>query len=90
MTGQMSMQMWLSEALHKELHRPSACQQEQEVPNILIKNWAEYRKIIKPRVRELKEAKRKDVEQGVLLEGLTNLIDSNKESMTTLVTSLKD
>ena len=76
--------------LHKELHRASACQQEQEVPNILIKNWAEYRKRVKPLLRELKEAKRKDAEQGVLLEGLTKLIDSNKESMTTLVTFLKD
>ena len=45
---------------------------------------------IKPLLKELKEAKRKDVEQGVLLEGLTKLIDSNKESMTTLVTSLND
>ena len=76
--------------MHKELHRASACQQEQEAPNILIKNWAEYRKRIKPILSELKEAKCKDVEQGVLLEGLTKLIDSNKESMTTLVTSLKD
>ena len=43
--------------LHKELHRASACTQEQEVPNILNKNWAEYRKRIKPLLRELKEEK---------------------------------
>ena len=55
----------------------------------MIKNWAEYRKRIKPVLKELKEAMLKEVEQGVLLEGLTKLIDSNKESMTTLVTSLK-
>ena len=76
--------------MHKELHRASACTQEQEVPNILIKNWAEYRKRIKPLLREFNKAKRKNVEQGVLLEGLTKLIDSNKESMPTLVTCHKD
>ena len=56
----------------------------------MIKNWAEYRKRVKPLLKELKEANSKDAEQGVLLEGLTKLIDSNKESMTTLVTFLKD
>ena len=64
--------------LHTELHRASAYTQEQEVPNILNKNWAEYRKRIKILLRELNEAKHKDVEQGVLLEGLTKLIDSKK------------
>ena len=50
--------------LHKELHNACACTKEQEVSNILIKNWAEYRKRIKPLLKELKEAKRKDIEQG--------------------------
>ena len=43
--------------LHKELHRASACTQEQEVPNILIKNWAEYRKRIKPFLKRVERSK---------------------------------
>ena len=40
--------------LHKELHRTAACTQKQEVPNILSKNWTEYRKRVKPILKELK------------------------------------
>ena len=72
--------------LHKDLHRASAGNQDQEVP----KNWTGYKKRIKPLFRDLKEAKHKDYKQGFLLEGLKKLIDSNKESMTTMVKSLKD
>ena len=46
--------------------------------------------MIKPLLKEFKEAKFKDAEQGNLLEGLRKLIDSHKERMKTLVMSLKD
>ena len=83
--------------LHKELHHEAACTKEQELPNILRENWKEYRKRIKPILKILKDEFRKDLEQGVLLDGLTKLINSNTENMkkntenmTSLVTSLKD
>ena len=80
--------------LHKELHRASACTQEQEVPNILNKNWTKNRKRIKPLLRELKEASHKDAEQGVLLEELEKLITESRkldtENTTTLVTSIRN
>ena len=41
-------------------------------------------------MQKLKEEFRKEVEQGILLDGLTKLINSNTENMTTLVTSFKD
>ena len=76
--------------LHKELHREAACTKEQELPNILKENWKEYRKRVKPILQKLKEEFRKEVEQSVLLDGLTRLINSNTENMTTLVTLFKD
>ena len=76
--------------LHKELHRTAACTKEQEVPNILSKNWTEYRKRVKPILKELKETYRKEAKQGVLLDGLervlTKITDQNVNNMTTLVT----
>ena len=53
-------------------------------------NWKEYRKRVKPILKVLKEDFKKEVEQGILLDGLTKLINSNKENMTTLVTLFKD
>ena len=41
-------------------------------------------------MQKLKEEFRKEVEQGILLDGLTKLINSNTENMTTLVTLFKD
>ena len=76
--------------LHKELHQEAACTKEQELPNILRENWKEYRKRVKPILQKLKEEFRKEVEQGILLDGLTKLINSNTENMTTLVTLFKD
>ena len=66
------------------------CTKEQELPNILRENWKEYRKRVKPILQKLKEEFRKEVEQGILLDGLTKLINSNTENMTSLVTSFKD
>ena len=41
--------------LHKELQRASTFTQEHEVPNILNKNWQEYKKRIKPLLRYLRD-----------------------------------
>ena len=76
--------------LHRELHREAACTQKQELPNILKENLKEYRKRIKPILRILKDEYKKDIEQGVLLDGLTKLINSNTQNMTSLVYSMKD
>ena len=53
--------------LHKELHQVAACTQEQEVPNILNKNWAEYRKMFKPILMTLKK-QNKEFSSTVLKE----------------------
>ena len=52
---------------------------------------------MKPILKVLKEEFKKDLEQGVLLEGLTKLINSNTENMnkqtenmTALVTKIND
>ena len=72
------------------MHREAACTKEQELPNILKENWKEYRKRIKPILKILKEEFKKDIEQGIILDCLTKLINSNTENMMSLVTSLKD
>ena len=76
--------------LHKELHREAACTKDQELPNILKENWKEYQKRVKPILKILKEEFKKEIEQGILLNGLTKLISSNTKNMTSLVTSFKD
>ena len=67
--------------LHKEIYRKAACTQEQEVPNILKKNWEEFNKRVKPILKILKEEFKKDLEQGILLGGLTKLLNSNTENI---------
>ena len=57
--------------LHKELHREAACTREQEVPNVLNKNWEEYTRRIKPISKVPKDDFKKDIQQGILLDGLT-------------------
>ena len=71
--------------LYKELHQEAACTKEQELPNILKENWKEYRKRVKPILKILKEEFKKDIEQGILLDGLTKLINSNIDNMTKLI-----
>ena len=56
--------------LHKELHREAAGTQEQELPNILNKNWSEYRNRVKPLMKTLKKVFHKEAEQGVILDGI--------------------
>ena len=67
--------------LYKELHRETACTREQEVPNVLNKNWEEYTRRIKPILKALKEDFKKDIQEGILLDGLTKLLNSNTENV---------
>ena len=60
--------------IHKELHPEAACTKDAELPNILKKNWEEYRKRVKPILKILKEEFKNDIEQGIILVGLTKLI----------------
>ena len=58
---------------------------EQELQNILKENWKDYWKRVKPILKILKEEFRKEVEQGILLDGLTKLINSNTENISHFV-----
>ena len=61
--------------------------QEKEVPNILRENWKEYHTRMKLILKMMKDELKKDVEQGILLQGLTDLITSNTESISKLINS---
>ena len=63
------------------------CVLKREVPNILRENWIEYNTRMKPIMKTMKEDFKKEVEQGVLLEGLKDLINSNTESISILISS---
>ena len=58
--------------LHKDhvLHRDATCTQGMEVPNILRENWKAYSQRVKSILKIMKEDQRKEMEQGVLLQGL--------------------
>ena len=84
-----------------EKHRDASCTQEAEVPDILNKNWSEFRKQVKPIVKAWKETLRKEHEEGVLLKGLERLdtkisgqntdnMNKYTENMNTLVSSFKE
>ena len=91
LASQIALEDWTDECgkcgypklLHKDyvLHRDAACAQEREVPNILRENWREYNTRMKPILKTMKEDFKKEVEQGVLLQGLPDLINSNTESI---------
>ena len=97
LASQIALEDWTDECgkcgypklLHKDyvLHRDAACAQEREVPNILRENWREYNTRMKPILKTMKEDFKKEVEQGVLLQGLTDLINSNTESISKLINS---
>ena len=69
--------------LHKDyvLHRDAACTREMEVPNILRENWKEFTKRVKPILKIMKDDFKRDMEQGILMQGLKELINSNGEIM---------
>ena len=95
LASQIALEDWTDECskcgypklLHKELHHDAACTKEMELPNILRENWKEFNKRVKPILKILKEEFKKDLEQGILLQGLTDLINSNTENMTKLINS---
>ena len=58
--------------LHKDyvLHRDATCTQGIEVPYILRENWKAYTQRVKPILKMMKEETKKEMEQGVFLQGL--------------------
>lgn len=90
--SQIALEGWMDECskcgypklLHKDylLHRDAACTQGMEVPNTLRENWKAYSQRVKPILKKLKEDQKKEMEQGVLLQGLkelvTSIIEGNK------------
>ena len=74
--------------MHKEMHRDAACKGQLEVPDVLNKNWEDYVKRIKPILKQLQEDFKKDIKEGVLLEGLRDLNNSNTETMNTNMTAI--
>ena len=67
------------------LHRDAACTRGTEVPNILKENWKAYTQRVKPILKMIREEAMKEKEQGVLLQGLRELIDSNTENIKSLL-----
>ena len=94
LASQIALEDWTDECskcgyprlLHKDfaIHCDATCTRGMEVPNILRENWKEYNKRVKPILKMMKEKMKKDMEQGVLLQGLKELITSNTESIKTL------
>ena len=95
LASQIALEDWTDECskygypklLHKDyvLHHDAACTQEIEVPNILRENWKELNKRVKPILKIMKEDFKKDMEQGILMQGLKDLINFNTESMAILI-----
>ena len=99
MASQISLEDWTEECskcgypklLHKDhvLHRDAACTRGAEVPNILKENWKAYTQRVKPLIRMLRDEAIKvavqEKEQGVILQGLREIIDSNTENIKSLL-----
>ena len=99
LASQIALEDWTDECskcgypklLHKDhvLHRDAACTREIEVSNILRENWKAFNTRMKPILKLLKEEMKKEIEQGVLLQGLERLIASNSETMKSLFHNVK-
>ena len=97
--SQIALEDWMDECskcgypklLHKDyvLHRDAACTQGMEVPNTLRENWKAYSQRVKPILKKLKEDQRKEMEQGVLLQGLKELVTSITEGNKSLLSVKK-
>ena len=95
LASQISLENWTDECskcgyqklLHKDhvLHRDAACTQGMEVPNILGENWKAYSQRVKPILKIMKEDQRKEMEQGVLLQGLKELVTTITEGNKSLL-----
>ena len=79
--------------LHKDhvLHCDAKCTRGAEVPNILKENWKAYTQRVKPLIRTIRDEAIKEAvqekEQGILLQGLKDLINSNTENITGMMAS---
>ena len=67
--------------IHKNLHRDATCTEKQETREALIKYQDEFTKRVKPALKALKEDQKKDMQEGILLEGLKELLDSNAKNI---------
>ena len=71
------------------LHHDATYTRGAEVPNILKENWKAYTQRVKPIIRMIRDEAIKEAvqekEQGVLLQGLRELIDSNTENIKSLL-----
>ena len=84
LASQIALEDWTDECskcgypklLHKDhvLQRDATCSQGMEVPNILRENWKAYSQRVKPILKIMKEDQKKEMEQGVLLQGLKELV----------------
>ena len=63
------------------MHRDATCTREPESLDVLSKYWDEFTKQIKPILRILKEDYWKEVQEGILLKGLKELVDSNTKNI---------
>ena len=72
------------------LHRDATCTQGMEVPNILRENWKAYSQRVKPILKMMKEDQRKEMEQGVLLQGLKELVTTITERNKSLLNVKKE
>ena len=98
LTSQIALEDWMDECskcgyprlLHKNyvLHRNATCTWGKEVPNILREKWKEYKRV-KPIFKMMKEEMNKEMEQGVLLQGLKERVTSITESNKSLFTIKK-
>ena len=99
LASQISLEDWTDECskcgyirlLHKDyvLHHDATCTRGMEVPNILRENWKAYTQRVKPILKMMKEEVKKEMEQGVLLQGLKELVTSITESNKSLFNAKK-
>ena len=61
--------------IHKTLHRDATCTREPESLDVLSKHWDEFTKRINQILRIVKEDYRKEVQEGILLKRLKELVD---------------
>ena len=67
------------------MHHDATCTQGMGVPNILRENWKAYSQRVKPILKMMKEEQRKEMEQGVLLQGLKELVTTITEGNKSLL-----
>ena len=69
------------------MHRDATSTGEKEKQDVLNKNWEGYTKRIRPILKVIKEDYKKEIQEGILLKGLKDLIESNTKTMTSLNTT---